>query len=512
MMQRREFSKLLALLACPWPARALAPREDADFLERFAKALRERPWLAAWSNIERERHQGDAAVSGRWPEELRGALYRTGPAQHEVYGYRNHHWFDGDGMVQAWRIDGSGVRHQARLVETAKVQAERAAGRALHPGLMAAPPGASRLTRPDDVNLANTSVLHHHGRLLALWEAGSPYAIDPHDLTTVGPYAFAEAGGGLSLRGAPFSAHPRVDVDGSVWNFGYASAAGLLVLWHIGADGRLLRAGRVAVDPMTMPHDFVVTERHLVLLLPPFHYRPEAEAEGFLNQHEWRPEDPCRVLVVDKNDFSSHYFLELPAQWVFHFGNAWEDSAGVIRFDAARAHDPGIMTGTFTEVMRGNPIYRESSLARHHSYRIDTRTRSIAERAMLEPGLHSEFPGVDPRVGCRRYRKLVFLSQREGTLAEHGALNEVSWLDMESGRRDFFRYPDEQIPEEHLVVPRPGSEPESGGWILGTAYDWRRRAHVLNLFAAEGIADGPVAAAELPYAIPLGLHGQFVAG
>ena len=509
-MNRREFSKLLALLACPWPAGALAQAGDADWSAQFARALEEFPWLAAWGNIDREHYVSDAAVSGRWPEELRGTLYRTGPAGHEVYGYRNHHWFDGDGMVHAYRIGGDGVRHEARLVETAKVKAERAAGRALYPGLAAAPPGAAGLTGPDDLNLANTSVLHHHGRLLALWEAGSPYEIDPEDLSTVGPYSFAEPGGGSSMRGVPFSAHPRVDADGSVWNFGYASAAGLLVFWHIGAEGSLRNAGRVAVDPMTMPHDFVVTERRLVLLLPPFHYRPRANAEGFLNMHQWRPEDPCRVLVVDKNDLSSHFFLELPAQWVFHFGNAWEDSAGVIRFDAARAPDPSIMTETFTEIMRGNPDYGRA--ARHHAYRLDTRARTISEEAMLEPGIFTEFPSIDPRVSCRQYRKLVFLSQNESAPAEHGTLNEVNLFDIESGRRDWFRYPDTQIPEEHLCVPRPGSEPESEGWILGSVFDWRQGKQILNLFDAERVADGPVAAAELPYAIPLGLHGKFVTG
>ena len=308
----------------------------------------------------------------------------------------------------------------------------------------------------------------------------------------------------------PFPPTPRVDADGSVWNFGYASAAGLLVFWHIGADGVLRNAGRVAVDPMTMPHDFVVTANHLVLLLPPFHYRPQAGTEGFLNLHDWRPEDPCRVLVVDKNDLSSHYFLELPAQWIFHFGNAWEDSAGVIRFDAARAPDPSIMTETFTEIMRGNPDYGRA--ARHFAYRLDTRARAISEEAMLEPGVFTEFPSIDPRVSCRQYRKLVFLSQSEAEPAAHGTLNAVNLFDIESGRRDSFRYPDTQIPEEHLYVPRPGSEPESSGWILGTTFDWQRGRQILNLFDTAGVADGPLATAELPYAIPLGLHGKFVAG
>ena len=509
-MQRREFSKLLALLACPWTTGAFAEADDTDWSCLFTEGLRENPWLAAWSNIDREHYQSEAAVSGRWPAELNGVLYRTGPARHEVHGYRNHHWFDGDGMVHAWRITADGVRHKARLVETAKMKAERLAGRALYPGLVASPPDAVRVSGPDDLNLANTSMLFHHGRLLALWEAGSPYEIDPDTLATLGPYHFAEDGNGARMRGAPFSAHPRIDVDGSVWNFGYASAAGLIVFWHIGSDGRLLRSGQIPIDPITMPHDFVVTERNLVVLLPPLHYRPTANAEGFLRMHEWQPQDPCRVLLVDKNDLSSHTFLELPAQWIFHFGNAWEDSDGVIRFDATRAPDPGAMIYSFTEIMRGRAVSLNS--ARHYSYRLDTRAQTISEEAMLEPDVYSEFPCIDSRVSCRRYRKLVFLSRSAQDSSVHGGLDEVNLFDMETGLRDFFRYPESQIPEEHLYVPRPGSEPEFGGWILGTANDWKRGKHILNLFNSEKVSDGPLAVAELPYATPLGLHGKFVTG
>ncbi|MDE0508358.1 MAG: carotenoid oxygenase family protein, partial [Gammaproteobacteria bacterium] len=43
-----------------------------------------------------------------------------------------------------------------------------------------------------------------------------------------------------------------------------------------------------------------------------------------------------------------------------------------------------------------------------------------------------------------------------------------------------------------------------------SAFDWSQGKQILNLFDAEAVADGPVATAELPYAIPLGLHGKFV--
>ena len=55
--------------------------------------------------------------TGRWPEELRGVLYYTEPVQYEANGWRNRHWFDGDGLVHAYRIGADGVRHEAKLAE-----------------------------------------------------------------------------------------------------------------------------------------------------------------------------------------------------------------------------------------------------------------------------------------------------------------------------------------------------------------------------------------------------------
>ena len=47
--------------------------------------------------------------------------------------------------------------------------------------------------------------------------------------------------------------------------------------------------------------------------------------------------------------------------------------------------------------------------------------------------------------------------------------------------------------------------------LLGTTFDARRQATVLNLLDAAHIADGPIAQAVLPYLLPLGFHGNFTA-
>lgn len=96
--------------------------------------------------------------------------------------------------------------------------------------------------------------------------------------------------------------------------------------------------------------------------------------------------------------------------------------------------------------------------------------------------------------------------------AVHLGLNRVSRFDTKRDRLVSYRYPDEQIPEEHLFVPKPGSRPESEGWVIGTAHDWQRQETRLNVFEFAALDAGPIASAALPYLLPLGLHGKFAAG
>ena len=54
------------------------------------------------------------------------------------------------------------------------------------------------------MNAANTSMLVHSGRLMALWEGGSALAVDPETLDA-GDFVIWRP----DLAGLPFSAHPK---------------------------------------------------------------------------------------------------------------------------------------------------------------------------------------------------------------------------------------------------------------------------------------------------------------
>ena len=169
----------------------------------------------------------------------------NGPAVFQRFGIRYQHWFDGDGMVQAFRFDGHGVAHRARVLATPKLARETSAGRRLFSGFGTPVDGSVRPVRPDDLNVANTSMLEHHGELLALWEGGSASVIDRDTLAWRGFKVWGE-----SLGGLPFTAHPKTEADGTLWAFGCSFAPGrLLVLYHMAADGTVRKVLPIDVGP-----------------------------------------------------------------------------------------------------------------------------------------------------------------------------------------------------------------------------------------------------------------------
>jgi carotenoid cleavage dioxygenase len=123
-----------------------------------------------------------------------------------------------------------------------------------------------------------------------------------------------------------------------------------------------------------------------------------------------------------------------------------------------------------------------------------------------------EFPRIDPRrIGLPARFLLTGASWKHWPSRSNALLHGVQLLDVASGRARRFDYGEMAVAEEHIVVPKPGKTGELDAWLLGTTYDARRQATVLNLLDAAHVEDGPIAQAILPYTLPLGFHGNFTA-
>lgn len=497
-MRRRDLLKAGSLLGAfglsPRVALGAAPQDDWG--QVFAEALEQDPRLLGWATPMFESIDvGSLHIEGTWPAEVSGTLWRNGPSIHDRHGLRYRHWFDGDGMVQEFRISDGAVSHRARLIATPKLSQEDAAGKRLFPAFGTHPPDGLPVRKPDDINSANISVLEHHGELLALWEGGSASRIDRDTLAW---QAFKVWGEGF--EGVPFTAHPKLDPDGTLWAFGYATGSRpLLVLYQISISGDLIKASIVPVDPLGMVHDFVVTERHLVFLIPPLVVDPGTGSD-FISSHVWRPDLGTRALVVSKADFEQRRWYQLPATFGFHHGNGWEEADGTIRFDQCLAQDAQLVTHALRQIMRG-----EMSRLVPQSYaQINLRRDGTGEIVISDDA--AEFPQISPKYVGLRNRYVYYLGM---PTKASSWFRTIAKRDTETGDTESFDYGPGKIPEEHLFVPSGLEHKEDRGWLVGTFLDYERGVSGLRVFDARNLSDGPLATAWLPYPLPLGFHGCF---
>ena len=497
---RRSFLRAAGLAGLAPFALPSALGGEGSWSSDFARALEADPTLLGWRGVHADRIEGNARIEGRLPPELRGTFYRNGPAVHERFGMRYRHWFEGDGMIHAFRFDGRGLSHRARVLDTPKLRREREVQRRLYSSFATPVDDGADVRGPDDVNTANISVLDHHGELLALWEGGSASVLDRDTLAWRGFKSWGER-----LDGVPFTAHPKVEADGSLWAFGCNLVPSpALVLYHIAADGALVKASRVDAGPLGMVHDFVVTHRHLVLVIPPLVFEPSSGEASLLDSLVWRPALGSRVLVVDKDDFGARRWYQLPAGFGFHHGNGWEDAGGTIRFDHCVAEDASLMTETMRYIMRGE--VRASPPEVYTRYTLHPDGRAEVETT----GAQEEFPRIAPALTGRRNRHVYTLG-RSSERAVAWPLRRVVKRDVERATSDTFDYGPGMLAEEHVFIPRRSARAEDDGWLVGPFLDSVRGVSGVAVFDARHIADGPVARAWLDYPLPLAFHGHFTA-
>jgi all-trans-8'-apo-beta-carotenal 15,15'-oxygenase len=436
------------------------------------------------------------------PDGLRGTLYRNGPALMQRGTTRYRHWFDGDGMVHAFQLDGNRLTHHARSIRTKRFEAEQAANRYLWDGFGTSFADARAMGKPDDVNPANISLLQVGNELLALWEAGSPYRIDPKTLETRGRKVFSD-----DTDGMPFSAHPRVDRDGTIWNFGTLAGSGKLALYKLAPSGKLVEAKLIDAPNADMVHDFAITERYLVFVLMPLIAQPRGSAASMLERFRWEPGQATVVLVVDKNTLTIRHRAELPASALFHLGNAWEDGTN-LRIQIMRIGNfHGLMNAMYAS-MQAEPVTPFSTLDDGPVELLVDLNKANVKTEPLAQG-NFDFPSFDKRYIGQRTDHLFSLSFSKSMPQASFGLNKLVGINRQTQSMQSFDYGGKVLADEHLFIPKPQGK-AGVGWVLGTSYRWTDRRTLLSVFDAQDIAAGPISQAVLPRGLPPGLHGLFM--
>lgn len=453
-------------------------------------------WRPAFSNAPAEGYADSAMtrLHGRMPKGLTGQLYRNGPSWFRYGDDVTGHWFDGDGMVQRYALTENGVRHSGRFVDTLKRRVEQKAQRIIMPGFGTKGAPDAPVTGADDVNPANTSIMRVGDELWALWEAGSPYRLDPVTLETRGPKTFRD-----DLKGMAFLAHPKVEPSGRIWSSAFMGAKAWV--WQLDARGGMERGELIDLPQAGYAHDWAVTERHLIFPMQP--WVQNGRGGAFADNMTWKPEQGLQILVVDKADFSRRRVYELPAAFYFHTGDAWEDANGTIHFDVCLSDSPVFAITGARDIVRGQYGKDPSSELVLVSLRAD------GKADLHRTGASAEFPQTDRRRQGLRRDKVVHV---HGEVPGRPGARAVAVTDWKTGKRQVHDFGVDVIVEEALFVARPGGTEELDGWLVGTALDLKSSRTQLHVFDAHHVADGPVASWQGQHATPLGFHGTFVQG
>jgi len=509
-MLRREFVKGLGTVGASImaPGLSLAKEQEVTKTNSVSLANEVNAFKSSFTNVPESYGPTQINFDKKLPDGLVGTLYRNGPALFKRGETKYKHWFDGDGMIQSFYMQGNSLTHKANMVHTKRFIAEREAGRFLWPAFGTVFEDGRSATSAEDVNPANISVLPVEDELWALWEGGSAWVVDPDSLETRRRKIFSEQTDGLS-----FSAHPRVDVDGKIWNFGYVSGADTLIIYDIAANGQLNRVQTISTPYTNMVHDFAVTEQYLIFVLLPitFDWSESEKPVAFADMIGWDGSEPVNVLVVNKSTLEVEQRFEMPSFFAFHFGNAWQDGKQV-RVELATSDPWDALNEQFLRATQGQKLHSYTTEGTDAPGAIELVIDMHKKLVSVErlPVLGADFPVYDNRyVGSRTSH--LFMANRSSTLSDDVfGFNQIVRFDRQSGKTQFYDYGADVLAEEHLFVPQKGAS-EGTGWLLGSSYNWRDRVTSLSVFNASAVADGPIATAALPYHLPLGLHGKFVA-
>jgi carotenoid cleavage dioxygenase-like enzyme len=452
------------------------------------------PYLAGNFAPVRSEDDFELEVQGQIPAGLAGTFYRNGPNP-QFAPRDDYHWFSGDGMIHGFFVEDGKVRYRNRYVRTPKWRTEHEADGALF-GTFGNPMTTDPSVMGQDSGVANTNIVWHAGRLLALEEGHRPFELDPATLES--------RGYDDDYRGK-VTAHPKLDPETGemVWFAYSAGASPLNAGMSYGvtdAEGKVTRRDEFEAPFMSMVHDFLVTRRHVLFPILPLTGSLERAMKGG-PPLAWEPDKGSHVGVMARDaDVSTIRWFTADPMYVFHPMNAWEEGdkifADVMEYPVA----------PLFPTLDGSPP--RDAFARLVRWTFDLASDSNTIKRTPIDDLAGEFPRFDERRAGLSYRHGWFAGIHR-TNVEAIRFDTVCHIDHATGRRVDDVYPLGDTPGEPVFIPRSANAEEGDGWLVALVHRGAEDRSDFVVYEAQDVGAGPIATAKVPRRVPFGFHGNW---
>jgi carotenoid cleavage dioxygenase len=492
-ISRRQFLQSSAYGACLLSgSRILADDENATD-ERAAN-----PFLGDnFAPVREEIAADNLKVSGELPQGLNGMFVRNGPNP-QFPPILNYHWFEGDGMLHGVRIQDGKASYRNRWIRTAAWREANEAGEEVYPSVLDPLDKfflerilSGRFPYP---NRANTALVWHHSKLLALWEGGPPHEIKVPSLETIGPYKF-----GAKLKHA-CTAHPKVDPrTGELIFFGYSPFPPFLQYSVADRNGTIKRTTSVELPRPVMMHDIAITENHTLFLDCPMVFDLGAVVRGKPFLH-FEPRHGARIGVLPRHAAGQEirWFAIKPC-FIFHIFNAHEEGSDVVLHGCRYRQYPDFASLSKPVQAEAFGQFDIDSQPVAYRWQINLDTGQVTEAALDDE--ICEFPRVNERL--------------TGTKAKYGYVVGDEWnkllkYDFDRGTRDEHRLGKGEATGEAVFVPRPDAEREDDGWLVSFTHNRLEGKSELRIVDARDMLAEPIARVQIPQRVPYGFHAIWI--
>lgn len=427
------------------------------------------------------------SIIGEIPQELNGVLYRNGP--NPLFPDNSKHWFEGDGMLHMFTFCQGKISYRNRWVMTERYKLERQAGKALLKGYSEKPDPSIHISR----NTANTNIIQHGGKLLALQETSCATEINPHDLSTIGEWNYAG-------QIPDMSAHPHFDAaTGDMHNFAYMPGSNDINYYIFHSKGLLTKSETFSAPFSSFLHDFFITKDYAIFPAHPLTFdiqRPKLGKPVLM----WEPELGSHLGIMPQNGRAKDIiWINMNACHAYHYMNAYQEGNNIILdgLKAARANLFPDSKGHIPAAGECPPHLTRWTINLDHKKVTEQQLDSI-------PG---EFPRFDERFTGLPYRH-GFIAGRTGAKPLLG-FNAIIHYDLKNHSQTIREFEECAMVSEPVFVPKHKNSEEGDGFILALIYVPERDCSDLYILDAMNIDKEPLAIVQLPQRVPNGFHGNW---
>ena len=456
----------------------------------------------------------DLQVEGQIPPELCGSFIRVQPDPLFPPMLGDDVFFNGDGVVSSFRFNQGKVSLVQRFVETARVQAQRAAGKSLF-GKYRNPYTNAEGYQDRVYSTANTNIVRYRDKLLALKEDSLPYTMDPVTLETLGR---EDMDGQFTAQ--TFTAHPKVCPDtNNFLAFSYRSkgeASTDMAFYEFDAKTGEKRHESWFKAPFPpFVHDFGFTENYLVFPVIPIKYNPEIGKQGGMILHWDYEQEILFGLMRRDGDGSDVRWLRLPQGFPGHVVNVFEED-GKVHIDLPIASDNVFYF--FPDVNGREPDLQNMQV---QLWRITLDPNGSSDQASSRVLLDKpmEFGRIDERFAGKPYQ-YTYCNGLDFSLWDFPKMgpphpfmfNLIHKIDVHSGTDEAWCPGPTDSVQEPTFIPRQDQRDEADGYVVTVVNRLASDSSDLVVLDGRDITAGPVATIRCPMRMRLGLHGNWVEG